>query len=148
MGGGYCKWCSQSDWCNSEMSCHEDSNELCQVQHWCVCQWAFASYVENSGGCDAIQDIVCDAINVQAVLAYQKHGNNQKYQNALDCLVERCGIEISSSYIQNMQNLLQINTVSNWKMVGVVSGMVLIVGIVFLKKYRMNIKSLNDSLLS
>merc|ERR1711908_250454 len=31
--------------------------------NWCVCQWAFASHLQRAGGCDKIQNIVCDATN-------------------------------------------------------------------------------------
>ena len=50
---------------------------------------AFASYVENAGGCNYIQDIVCDATNMQVIKAY---ANDPKYKKALDCLVNRCGL--------------------------------------------------------
>lgn len=97
-GGNFCSVTGQSDWCSSEMPCHQDSSSYCGVQHWCVCQWAFASYIEKAGGCSAIQDMVCEAINIQAVYAYQRQASkmsNSKYQNALDCLIERCGLDAS-----------------------------------------------------
>lgn len=50
---------------------------------------AFASYVENAGGCKYIQDIVCDATNMQVIKAY---ANDPKYKKALDCLVNRCDL--------------------------------------------------------
>ena len=53
-----------------------------------MCQWAFASYIEKAGGCDAIQDIQCDAINMQALTAYES--NSGTYGEALACLKERC----------------------------------------------------------
>lgn len=59
--------------------------------HRCVCQWAFASYMEKAGGCDAIQDIQCDAVNLQAMKAYESGGNN--YADALACLTTRCSLE-------------------------------------------------------
>lgn len=96
-GGNFCEVTGQSDWCSSSMPCHENQNDSCQIQHWCVCQWAFASYIENAGGCDAIQDVVCEAINVQAIVAYQQQTSSQKYQDALTCLVQRCGISQKSS---------------------------------------------------
>ena len=39
----------------------------CPVKHWCVCQWAFASYIRIAGGCDKIAEIECDATNKEAV---------------------------------------------------------------------------------
>lgn len=96
----FCNVTGQYDWCSSQdMPCHEDPDTAeCPVTNWCVCQWAFASYIEKSGGCENIQTVVCESINLQAALAYQKMisswntQNRQKYQNALDCLVDRCGI--------------------------------------------------------
>jgi hypothetical protein len=64
------------------------------VQQWCVCQWAFASYLANAGGCDQIQDIVCESINIQAVWAYQ--ASSDKYSDALECLVDRCGLDMTN----------------------------------------------------
>mmetsp|Transcript_38100 Transcript_38100/g.92209 ORF Transcript_38100/g.92209 Transcript_38100/m.92209 type:complete len:234 (+) Transcript_38100:74-775(+) len=103
-GGDFCSVTGQSDWCSSEMACHQDQSQNCQVQHWCVCQWAFASYTQNAGGCDAIQDVVCDAINIQALIAYeQQAGGSQKYQNALNCVMQKCGIQQdSSSYFNSL----------------------------------------------
>lgn len=102
-GGNFCQVTGQSDWCSSEnMPCHYNideelpmEKESCSIQNWCVCQWAFASYIENAGGCDKIQDIVCDAINANSVKAYQQQANTEKYQNALQCLVDRCGIDVT-----------------------------------------------------
>merc|ERR1712232_855325 len=81
---------------NSKMPCHEDADSTCQIEHWCVCQWAFASYIKNAGGCGAIQDVVCDSINFEAIKAYQSRSSQQEYQDALDCLVNRCGIDINT----------------------------------------------------
>ena len=79
------------------MPCHEDSSESsCAIENWCVCQWAFASYIGKAGGCDAIQDIQCDAINMQALVAYKS--NPDKYGQALSCLSERCGVDMSTIY--------------------------------------------------
>lgn len=86
-GGSFCDVTGQSDWCSSEMPCVEDENSVCAVANWCVCQWAFASYIQNAGGCDQIQDVECNAINLEAVIAYQ---TTSGYSDALDCLVERC----------------------------------------------------------
>lgn len=99
-GGNFCDVTGQDDWCSSEMSCHDfdsdDDGTLCQVQNWCVCQWAFATYIQQAGGCDKIQDVSCDAINMQAITAYEKHAfSNSKYEAALQCLVDRCGISLT-----------------------------------------------------
>ena len=111
-GSNFCQVTGQSNWCAyDDMPCHEDSTQTgCPVANWCVCQWAFSAYVLQEG-CDQIQTIVCDAINLEAVLAYQKmiaqpsssssassnYGQSQsKYQVALDCLVDRCGLDMNN----------------------------------------------------
>ena len=75
-GGNFCTVTGQDDWCSSSKECHEDENTNCPVEHWCVCQWAFASYIKNAGGCDKIQTVVCNAVNKQALLAYQEKADN------------------------------------------------------------------------
>ena len=55
------------DKCGSQMQC-DGSAGACPVEHWCVCQWAFASsYLERAGGCDRIQKVVCEATNMVAL---------------------------------------------------------------------------------
>ena len=49
-----------------------NSPRAAQVEHWCVCQWAFASYLQRAGGCDKIQNIVCEATNMVALTAYRQ----------------------------------------------------------------------------
>jgi uncharacterized protein (DUF2237 family) len=100
-GGSFCDVTGQDDWCSSEMPCDGDEDSYCEVQQWCVCQWAFSSYLNNAGGCDMIQDIVCESINIQAVWAYQ---GNSKYSDALDCLASRCGLDLNSSYLKSSGN--------------------------------------------
>jgi uncharacterized protein (DUF2237 family) len=134
-GGNFCDVTGQDDWCSSEMPCHEDQNEYCQVQQWCVCQWAFASYLENAGGCSYIQTIVCEAINMEAVLAYQKQSSNSKYQEALDCLVDRCGLDLSSSmYLHGSSGAVS----SSWLRWGLVAGAVFALAgaILYLRRRR------------
>lgn len=103
----FCTVTGQSDWCSSYMPCDNggssSSSSDCPVKNWCVCQWAFASYIGTAGGCDDIQEIQCDAINIQALLAYAKLAGTSddtnsggKYTNALKCIEDRCGIESSS----------------------------------------------------
>jgi hypothetical protein len=70
------------------------STGLCPIENWCVCQWAFARYIQLSGGCNFIQDIKCDAIHLSVLSSYQ---NNREYQFALDCLVQRCNIQLYKS---------------------------------------------------
>mmetsp|Transcript_10679 Transcript_10679/g.23634 ORF Transcript_10679/g.23634 Transcript_10679/m.23634 type:complete len:162 (-) Transcript_10679:93-578(-) len=88
-GLNFCEETGQSNWCSStDMPCHEDQSQSCAIENWCVCQWAFASYLQKAGGCDAIQDIQCDAINMEAMKAYQR--DESRYGVALACLYERC----------------------------------------------------------
>ena len=68
----------------------DNNNDNCPVENWCVCQWAFAEYIKDAGGCDAIQEIICEAVNIKALEAYQ--ADEEKYDEALDCLKERCGL--------------------------------------------------------
>jgi len=88
-GGNFCSVTGQSDWCSSQMSCDGDSSRQCPVEHWCVCQWAFSSYLDRAGGCDHIQDIVCDATNMAALDAYRA-SSDPKIRRALACLESRC----------------------------------------------------------
>ena len=103
----FCEVTGQNDWCSDMMPCdtgkgyqennggNDDDSNQCQVQNWCVCQWAFASYLQAAGGCDYVQDVVCDGINVQAIIAYKQQMNQaSKYLDALECIADRCGISI------------------------------------------------------
>ncbi len=97
-GKNFCAVTGQPDWCDDKMACSEDSNEKCPVKDWCVCQWAFAAYIEKAGGCDAIQEINCDATNMEALIAYKKQtkkkkGVDQNIVNALECLKQRCKLD-------------------------------------------------------
>ena len=59
----------------------------------CVCQWAFASYLERAGGCDQIQKVVCEATNMVALTHYrQQAASSPRIKNALQCLQQKCGI--------------------------------------------------------
>merc|ERR1711871_92751 len=91
----FCEVTNQWDWCSSEMECDGMAGE-CPVEHWCVCQWAFSSYLANAGGCDYVQDVVCDAINLEAVLAYEA-SSDPDHAVALACIQERCPGAGSSS---------------------------------------------------
>ena len=114
-GGNFCDVTGQSNWCSStDMPCDDNGSgtgsgngsgnnpedeaqqqsATCAIENWCVCQWAFASYIKKAGGCDQIQDIQCSAINIEALYAYQ---STQGYEQAYQCLVERCNLASSSS---------------------------------------------------
>merc|ERR1711879_548180 len=89
----FCEVTGHPDWCSSAtMPCHNDTKSYCQIQNWCVCEWAFASYIQKSGGCDNIQHIVCESINEQTIEAYSKQRVVKKYSDALDCIMRRCGL--------------------------------------------------------
>merc|ERR1719329_1244732 len=47
-GGNFCAITGQPNWCGSSMAC-DGSAGSCPVEHWCVCEWAFASYIERAG---------------------------------------------------------------------------------------------------
>ena len=89
-GGNFCSVTGQPDWCSSSMACHDKhQGGTCPVKNWCVCQWAFATYVRNAGGCNHIQSIKCDAVNQHALLAYKK---DDHYKEAMDCIERKCGL--------------------------------------------------------
>ena len=90
-GGNFCSVTGQPNWCASDMPCHQDQQLQCPVQNWCVCQWAFASYIEKAGGCDQIKDVVCEAVNMEAVNAYRR-STEVKHMEALKCLESRCNL--------------------------------------------------------
>ena len=91
-GGNFCKVTQQPNWCSDKMTCVGEESKKCPVRHWCVCQWAFAGYIEEAGGCDKIQDIVCDAVNINALKAYEK----KKMKAAYECIKSRCSLESDS----------------------------------------------------
>jgi uncharacterized protein (DUF2237 family) len=92
-GGNFCSVTGQPDWCSSEMGCDGSSGSSCPVKHWCVCQWAFASYLQKAGGCSKIQEIVCEATNMEALKAYTAQAPKDKsIADALACLKQRCNI--------------------------------------------------------
>ena len=71
------------------MPCDGSPGERCPVQHWCVCEWAFTSYLERAGGCDKIQKIVCEATNFMALKHYREQASSPRVKAALDCLEQR-----------------------------------------------------------
>merc|ERR1719453_2506657 len=74
------------------MDCMGQSG-VCPIGNWCVCQWAFASYIQMAGGCDSIVNIVCDATNMAALKAYEEQSTSDAIiMTALQCLRQRCNI--------------------------------------------------------
>merc|ERR1719171_368041 len=91
-GGNFCTVTGQPNWCGSKMGCDGSAGQ-CPVKNWCVCQWAFASYIQRAGGCDKIQKVVCDATNMVALKAYREQAQHDAgIANALKCLERKCGI--------------------------------------------------------
>jgi len=91
-GGNFCQVTGQPNWCGSMMGC-DDSAGRCPVKNWCVCQWAFASYINRAGGCDKIQRVVCEATNKVALNAYREQAKHDGgIASALKCLEQKCGI--------------------------------------------------------
>lgn len=126
----FCYVTGQDDWCSENMPCHDDSNNdhdndngndddsnQCPVQNWCVCQWAFASYIQNAGGCDNVQDIVCEAINEEAIIAYKQQSDQAKFQEALECIADRCGISIEGIRVRASSYSLQRKTAALWGLI-------------------------------
>ena len=94
-GGRFCTVTGQDDWCLDDAPYLEDESEDCQVEQWCVCEWAFASYIKSAGGCNHVQDIVCDSVNKLAIQHYEeKAADNAEVQAALDSLVEKCDLSL------------------------------------------------------
>ena len=93
-GGNFCTVTGQDNWCSSQMDCVGGSGQ-CPVEDWCVCQWAFAMYIQQAGGCDKIQEIECAAVNQKAVEAYEA-STEQQHADALACLRTKCGITSAS----------------------------------------------------
>eukprot|EP00929_Paragymnodinium_shiwhaense_P055498 TRINITY_DN2779_c0_g1_i2.p3 TRINITY_DN2779_c0_g1~~TRINITY_DN2779_c0_g1_i2.p3 ORF type:complete len:172 (+),score=53.86 TRINITY_DN2779_c0_g1_i2:349-864(+) len=88
MKADFCDVTGQGDWCNEEMPCMGQAGS-CKIGNWCVCQWAFASYIKAAGGCDKIVDLVCSATNMAAVKAYEK-SDEKEHKEALECIRKRC----------------------------------------------------------
>mmetsp|Transcript_30914 Transcript_30914/g.56996 ORF Transcript_30914/g.56996 Transcript_30914/m.56996 type:complete len:182 (+) Transcript_30914:69-614(+) len=89
----FCTVTGQPNWCSQHMPCHDgfpDGGD-CPIENWCVCQWAFARYIQMAGGCDSIDTVHCDATNLAAVQAYQG-SSDATHQAALACLQAKCGI--------------------------------------------------------
>eukprot|EP00746_Dinoflagellata_sp_MGD_P162314 gnl/MRDRNA2_/MRDRNA2_89820_c0_seq1.p1 gnl/MRDRNA2_/MRDRNA2_89820_c0~~gnl/MRDRNA2_/MRDRNA2_89820_c0_seq1.p1 ORF type:complete len:165 (+),score=29.75 gnl/MRDRNA2_/MRDRNA2_89820_c0_seq1:95-589(+) len=92
VGGNFCQVTGQPNWCGSMMQC-DDSEGMCPVKDWCVCQWAFAAYIQRAGGCDKIQKVVCESTNMVALKAYREEApQDSGIMAALKCLESKCGI--------------------------------------------------------
>lgn len=93
----FCGTTGQSNWCDEPQLCHGSKEKNCEVKNWCVCQWAFAAYIENAGGCENIHDLVCEAINIEAYKTFkgildsdEDLGDVSHIEVALNCIESRC----------------------------------------------------------
>ena len=83
------------------MPCQGNEENKCPIKNWCVCQWAFAKYLQKAGGCDKVQEIVCDATHMAAIVAYrEKEASDAQIAAALECLEKRCSVA-SGSLLQS-----------------------------------------------
>jgi len=90
-GGNFCLVTGQPDWCSSQRQCDQDPSAACPVTRWCVCEWAFARYIERAGGCGKIKRIVCEATNMKALDHYREQAvHSASIKSAFDCLEQRC----------------------------------------------------------
>merc|ERR1712187_966142 len=97
MKSDFCTVTGQPDWCTSQMPCMGQEGD-CPIGNWCVCQWAFARYIQMAGGCDAIVDIPCDATNMAAYKAYKQQKADPTIAAALSCLESRCSLPAQALY--------------------------------------------------
>eukprot|EP00928_Gymnodinium_smaydae_P048128 TRINITY_DN32161_c0_g1_i1.p1 TRINITY_DN32161_c0_g1~~TRINITY_DN32161_c0_g1_i1.p1 ORF type:complete len:246 (+),score=33.55 TRINITY_DN32161_c0_g1_i1:60-797(+) len=90
MKSDFCKVTGQPNWCEEKMRCMGKDGD-CKIGNWCVCQWAFAGYLAEAGGCDQIVDLVCEATNMAAFKAYEQ-SSDSSHQAALACIKSKCNV--------------------------------------------------------
>ena len=79
----------------SRASQHALSTPGCCLTRLAPSDLAPHSYIERAGGCDKIQDIVCEATNAVAVKHYREQAAaSPRIQAALDCIEKRCGVTV------------------------------------------------------
>jgi uncharacterized protein (DUF2237 family) len=98
MKSDFCTVTGQSNWCEGQMACQEaghlDKSKQCDIKNWCVCQWAFASYVNQkleTGSCNDVLELDCGATNMAALKAYED-SSDDSIKKALACLKEKCNL--------------------------------------------------------
>jgi len=91
MKKNFCTVTGQPNWCESKMECMGQAGK-CPIGNWCVCQWAFATYLGMAGGCDQIVELQCNATNMAALKAY-RNSTAKTHKEALACINSRCGIQ-------------------------------------------------------
>lgn len=87
----FCTVTGQPNWCAQDQPC-QGQKGMCPIHNWCICQWAFISYLERAGGCDAVDQIKCEATNMAALTAYRRYKRYSSIQAALSCLESKCNI--------------------------------------------------------
>jgi len=91
-----------------------DEDEKCPLENWCVSPAALARYVQRAG-CMAVGKIECESINFDALRAFERISSRRRgsggssgwttdedrqlYSDALNCLIDRCGLLVSADYI-------------------------------------------------
>lgn len=112
-GGNFCAVTGQPNWCSGKLPCVENRQKTCPIKNWCVCQWAFSKYIQKAGGCDRINDIVCEATNMAAYEHYRRRIlDSTEFRDAFKCLESRCNIEKTKSFASNGNNLEKMNGIS------------------------------------
>merc|ERR1712216_476650 len=93
----FCTVTGQPNWCQTKGACNGDPSQMCPRDHWCVCQWAFLSYVANVAANDGKRcpdTIVCEATNMEALVAYRaKAQKDANVRAALECLEKACSLQ-------------------------------------------------------
>merc|ERR1719331_913745 len=91
-----------------------DKAGLCPIGNWCVCQWAFAKYIDMAGGCNSIVNIECKSTNMAALKAYQNQASaSASIKRALECLESRCGITSAMEQLYDASGAIkQVSTAS------------------------------------
>mmetsp|Transcript_50835 Transcript_50835/g.80650 ORF Transcript_50835/g.80650 Transcript_50835/m.80650 type:complete len:185 (-) Transcript_50835:219-773(-) len=88
MERDFCTVTGQPNWCEEKSECMGQSG-MCDIKNWCVCQWAFATYLQMAGGCDGAVDLKCEATNMAAVKAYEE-STDPSHKEALACIKKKC----------------------------------------------------------
>ena len=96
--GNFCTVTGQTDWCDEYMPCDQDSAQNCPVVNWCVCEWAFATYLAKAGGCHKIASVICESTNEKVIADYENKiaGGDRDAELAFNCLKKKCGLGSSS----------------------------------------------------
>jgi len=97
----FCEITKQIDpnWCDEMHPCHDDIQQSCPVQNWCVSEVNFADFIESAGGCDKVGSLDCEATNEVVIthfedIVHREEDKGMKFEIALACLKKRCGQSI------------------------------------------------------